>query len=298
MGAISLLRGDARAILVMLVMCILALTAVREVAAAWVHHWLSGRVPQFDQQLEICKTVREFPNDFGRGLCQATIVRFMRQLNLHNSIGDAAKLSAAAFVTVILYLWTSGRLTPHLTASPGRMAAAGVRRETVYACLAAAAILLAPTLLFTIVKIAHGLFDGLWAIDFSYSNRHAILRGSLSAAWFVIAAPFVLPAVPLALTIGRDSSLAEATRVGWNRYLEFAALAAATAGPFVGAAALANWSVRVPVIYFLARRLDLGSPIIRSLLDTLITTLALVAVVATAAAFAVAMGPRTQDARR
>jgi hypothetical protein len=53
----------------------------------------------------------------------------------------------------------------------------------------------------------------------------------------------------------------------------------------------------VPVIYFLVSRLDLGSNFSRALFDMLLTTLALVAVVAIAAAFIVAVGPRTRDAR-
>jgi hypothetical protein len=295
-GAIGLLRGDARTVLVMLVVGIVAVTAVREVSNAWVHHWLTGRLTQFDQQLEICKMAREVPNDLARAFCQATVAKFWRQLNLHNSIGDIAKLSAAAFVTFILYLWTSGRLASRFSASPGRMAATVMRREPISACLAAVAILLAPMLLFCIVNIAYRLLHGLSVIELPYFTPDATLWGSLSAVWFLITAPFVLPAVPLALTSGRDSSLAEATRLGWNRYLEFAALAAVTAGLFIGVAALANWPVRQPVIYFLAIRLDLGL-ISRPLFDMLLTTLALVAVVTTAAAFAVAVAPRTQDAR-
>jgi hypothetical protein len=115
--------------------------------------------------------------------------------------------------------------------------------------------------------------------------------------WFLIAAPFVLPAVPLALTSSRSASLAEASRLGWSRYLQFAALAAATAGPFIGLAALANWSVRVPATYFLASRLGLGSPFGRILFDMLLTAVALVPVVAIAAAFTVAVRPRLQEAR-
>lgn len=296
MGAIGLLRGDARPILVTLVMCILVVTAVREVANHWVDNWLTGRLPQFDQHLDICKTAREFPDEIGRALCQATVFRFVRQLNLHNSIGDTAKLSAAAVATIILYLWTSARMASRLTASPGRMAAAVMRREPIYACLAAAAILLAPTLLFHIVKIAHGIFHGLSVIGPFYSAPNDILRGSLSVVWFLIAAPFVLPALPLALTSSRDSSLAEAAHLGWNRYLQFAALAVATTAPLIGLAVVANWSVRVPVIYFLVSRLDLGSHFSRALFDMLLTTLALVAVVAIAAVFIVAVGPRTRDA--
>ncbi len=297
MGAIGLLRGNALTVLVMLVVGILIVAAVREVSDAGVRHWVAGRLPQFDEQLEICKLAREIPDDLARGLCQSTVHRFMRQLTLRRSIGDAAILSAAAFVTVILYLWTSARTASRSTAPPARMAAAAIRRETLYAGLAATAILLAPALLFHIVTIAHGLFDGLWAMRLSYAPQHATLRGSLSTAWFVIAAPFVLPAVPLALASDRDSSLAEAARLGWSRYLEFAALAAATAGPFIGLAVLANWSNRLDVTRFLARRLSLSSHISESILDALATTFALAAVVAVAAAFAVAVAPRTQDAR-
>ena len=297
MDALGLLRGNARTILVMLVVGIVAVTVVREASNAWVHHWVAGRLPQFDQQLEICKMAREVPNELARGLCQATVTRFMRQFTLHRSIADAAISSAAAFVTVILYLWTSARTASRPAAPPAWMATAVMRRETVYACLAAAAILLAPMLLFHIVTIAHRLFDGLWALQLSYSPQHATLRGSLSTAWFVVAAPFVLPAVPLALTSGRNSPLAEAARLGWTRYLEFAALATATAGPFIGLAVLANWSNRMDVILFLATRLNLGRNISGSILEMLATTFALIAVVAIAAAFTAAVAPRMQDAR-
>lgn len=218
-GASGLLRRDARPILVMLVICILAVTAVREVANYWADHWLSGRLPELDQQLDICKTACEFPNEVMRALCRETVFRFHRQLILHISIGNSAKLFAAAVVTVILYLWTSARMASRSSASSGRITAAVMRRESLYACLTAAAIMLAPTLLFQTVKIAHGLFQGLWAIGPSYSTPHAIVRGSLWVVWFLIAAPFVLPAVPLALTSSRDSSLAEATRLGWSRQM-------------------------------------------------------------------------------
>lgn len=297
MDAMSLLRGHARPILVMLVMCILAVTGVREVSNYWVDHWLSGRMPQFDQQLEFCKIAREHPNDITRGLCQSTVFRFMRQVILHNTIGDTIRLSAATIVTVILYLWTSARLSPRLTIPPERMASALMRREPVYACLAAVAILLAPVFLFHFLKIAHGFFPGLWEIRLFSPTSHTVLRGSLSAAWFLIAAPFVLPAVPLALTSSRRASLAEATRLGWSRYLQFVALAAATAAPFIGVAAFANWSVRARVISFLGSRLDLGSYLGRAFFEMLLTTFALVAVVAIAAAFTVAVGRRMQEAR-
>jgi hypothetical protein len=167
--------------------------------------------------------------------------------------------------------------------------------DTVYACLAAATILLAPALAFHIVKIARGLLFGLWTSN-SSPDPQAILRESLWAVWFLIAAPFVLPAVPLALTSSRDSVLTEATRLGWNRYLQFAALAAVATGPFIGVAALANWYIRLPVVGFLVLDLHLGN-FGRVFFDILVTAVALVAAVVIAAAFIVAVGPPTRDAR-
>jgi hypothetical protein len=308
-GVIGLLRADAGPILVMLVMCILALTAVKEAA----NYWMDDSVQQLfgpskdRQQWDVFCKARRDPSaalqsaevseedQAMRLLCLTPLFQRAHQVSQYVSIGDTAKSSAAAIVAVILYLWTSARVASRSTASPGRPVAAMKQSDTVYACLAAATILLAPALAFHIVKIARGLLFGLWTSN-SSPDPQAILRESLWAVWFLIAAPFVLPAVPLALTSSRDSVLTEATRLGWNRYLQFAALAAVATGPFIGVAALANWYIRLPVVGFLVLDLHLGN-FGRVFFDILVTAVALVAAVVIAAAFIVAVGPPTRDAR-
>jgi hypothetical protein len=61
-------------------------------------------------------------------------------------------------------------------------------------------------------------------------------------------------------------------------------------------AALVNWYTRLPVVGFFVLDLHLGS-FGRVLFDILMTALALAAAVVVAAAFIVAVGPRTRDAR-
>jgi hypothetical protein len=227
---------------VLLAACILILTVVWKAADHWVDHspWRED-LAQASQQLDaFCKMAREFPDL--RPLCRAPVLKLHRRLNLYISIGAAAKFSAAAFVTVILYLWSSARAASRLAAPPGRAATAMVRRETVYVYLAATTTLLGPALLFYLVEIAARLLFGLGATGpyHSISNAQVILRHCLSAVWFVIAAPFVLPAVPIAIGSGSTSTFTRAAHVVWDRYLQFMALAALTTGPLVGVAVLAN----------------------------------------------------------
>ncbi len=300
-GTTGALRGNALPILVMLILCTLTQTAMREVANDWVEHSIleTARLSHPSELVNFfCKAAREHPDESTRAMCLTAFSWFPRQVSIYDSVGDIAKFYAAAVVVVILYLWTSARLASRSTASPGRTAAVMMRRDTICACLAAAVILLVPALVLDLAKIARGLLLDLWMIGpLNLSpGAQAVVRDGLSAVWLFIAAPFALPILPLALMSSRGSPLAGAVRLGWNRYLQFAALAAATAGPFIGAAAIANWSIRVSVVEFLFSDLHLGD-FSRIFFDMVLTTLALVAVVAIAAAFIVAAGPRTGDAR-
>jgi hypothetical protein len=296
-GTVGVLRRDSRLILALLAASILTLTLVWEAANYWVDHspWRND-LPRVSQQLDtFCKAASDSPDLLP--LCLAPLIQQHRQLSFYISIGAAAKFSAAALVTVILYLWVSARAASRLAAPPGLLAPAMVRRETVYVGLAAIAILLGPALLFYLLEIAGGLLFGLGVTGPYHSTpAQIILRDCLSATWFLIAAPFVLPVVPIAFGSDGTTVFTRAARLGWDRYLQFMVLAALTTGPFVGVAVLANRSLRGPVVTFLYSDRHLGD-FGRVAFDALLTSFALAAVIAAAATFVVAVGPRLPNTR-
>jgi len=112
----------------------------------------------------------------------------------------------------------------------------------------------------------------------------------LDAGWFAIAAPFVLPAIPIALRSGARGALAVAARLGAAHYLQLLALISIAAGPFV----ILGRMARPPVARLIANGLDLYEW--DGVITGLLTSVQLVVVVTSAIVVAACIRAHTLDA--
>jgi len=168
-------------------------------------------------------------------LLLAPLFHEAHRVALHHAVTQATRFFGLGLCMMFLYAAVCGRATMQ---SPQASTAAMTANRAAHipVLLSAAAMLFAPALVRHLLGILGAVFA--FAIDLDPFHNFALRsldswRSVLDAAWFMVVAPFVLPALPLALRSGAHGALAAAARLGRGSYLQLAALISIATAPLV-----------------------------------------------------------------
>jgi hypothetical protein len=173
-------------------------------------------------------------------LLAAPIYHEAVQMALYSGIIRAMKFTTLGLLIVFVYV----AVCRQATASPstGSAASSASRTAQFRIALVASAMLFAPALMRNLMDLLGNVSEFTFDSDPFHNGalrRLASWHVILDTAWFAIAAPFLLPAVPISLRAGAPGALAASARLGGARFLRLSALISIAAGPLL----ILDWMV-------------------------------------------------------